>query len=97
MVVLINEGTASASEIVAGALRDHGRGLLLGQRSFGKGSVQTLMPLSETRALKSPPRATALRGAPFGPRESFQTFQAGALDPHPSAWRRPGKRTFQAT
>lgn len=52
MVVLINEGTASASEIVAGALQDHGRGLLLGQRSFGKGSVQTLMPLSETRALK---------------------------------------------
>ena len=52
VVVLINEGTASASEIVAGALQDHGRGLLLGQRSFGKGSVQTLMPLSETRALK---------------------------------------------
>lgn len=52
VVVLINEGTASASEIVAGALQDHGRGLLLGQRSFGKGSVQTLMPLSESRALK---------------------------------------------
>ena len=52
VVVLINEGTASASEIVAGALQDHGRALLLGQRSFGKGSVQTLMPLSESRALK---------------------------------------------
>lgn len=52
LVVLINEGTASASEIVAGALQDHSRGLLLGQRSFGKGSVQTLMPLSESRALK---------------------------------------------
>ncbi len=52
LVVLINEGTASASEIVAGALQDHGRALLLGRRSFGKGSVQTLMPLSESRALK---------------------------------------------
>ncbi|WP_239923690.1 S41 family peptidase [Agaribacterium haliotis] len=52
IIVLINDGSASASEIVAGALQDHGRALVLGTRSFGKGSVQSVIPISEDRAIK---------------------------------------------
>lgn len=52
IVVLINGGTASAAEIVAGALQDHRRALIIGTRSFGKGSVQTVLPLDESRAIK---------------------------------------------
>jgi carboxyl-terminal processing protease len=52
LVVLVNGGTASASEIVAAALKDHGRALLVGRRTYGKGSVQTVMPLAHGGAIK---------------------------------------------
>jgi carboxyl-terminal processing protease len=52
MVVLVNEGTASSAEIVSGALQDNGRGVILGTQTFGKASVQTVIPLEDGAALK---------------------------------------------
>lgn len=52
LVVLVNGGSASASEIVSGALQDHKRAVIMGRRTFGKGSVQTILPLGEGAALK---------------------------------------------
>ena len=63
IVVLINKGSASASEIVAGALQDHGRAIIMGRKSFGKGSVQTISPLKWNGALRL---TTALYYLPSG-------------------------------
>jgi len=63
IIILINEGSASASEIVAGALQDYHRATIVGIRSFGKGSVQTVIPLDKTHALKL---TTALYYTPAG-------------------------------
>jgi carboxyl-terminal processing protease len=73
MVVLVDGGTASASEIVAGALQDHKRATVMGAQTFGKGSVQTILPLSNSAGLKL---TTARYYTPSG-----RSIQAKGIEP----------------
>jgi len=73
LIVLVNAGTASASEIVSGALQDHKRAIIMGQKTFGKGSVQTILPLTDDTALKL---TTARYYTPSG-----RSIQASGITP----------------
>lgn len=74
LVILINSGSASASEIVAGALQDHHRAIIMGTRSFGKGSVQTIRPMPNNTAIRM---TTARYYTPSG-----RSIQAEGIEPH---------------
>ena len=86
VVLLVNGGTASAAEILAGALQDHHRATLLGRRTFGKGSVQTVMPLAQGRAIKLTtsryftPSGRSIQGKGIEPDQSFEDVDALPLD-----------------
>ncbi|MEJ0086050.1 MAG: S41 family peptidase [Pseudomonadota bacterium] len=86
VVVLVNGTTASAAEILAGALQDHRRAVLLGRRTFGKGLVQTVMPLTHGRAIKLTtsryftPSGRSIQGHGIDPDEPYDGVDAAPMD-----------------
>jgi carboxyl-terminal processing protease len=85
MVVLVNGGSASASEIVAGALQDQGRAVVMGEKTFGKGSVQTILPLQNNAALKLTtaryytPKGRSIQAEGITPDIAIQAVKVSAL------------------
>jgi len=90
LVVLVNGGSASAAEIVAGALKDHHRATLMGRTTFGKGSVQTVMPLGHDRAIKLTtslyytPSGVSINHRGIAPDIEFERDQAAPAPPPPT-------------
>ncbi len=90
MVVLVDNGTASAAEIVSGALKDNHRALLMGRRTFGKGSVQTVLPLDDTHAIKLTtaryytPNGTSIQAAGIQPDIELANLKLSVRDAPPS-------------
>jgi carboxyl-terminal processing protease len=90
MVVLVDNGTASAAEIVAGALKDNHRALIMGRRTFGKGSVQTVLPLDDTHAIKLTtaryftPSGTSIQAAGIEPDIELADLKLSVRDAPPS-------------
>lgn len=85
LVVLVNGGTASAAEIVAGALKDHGRAQIIGHRTYGKGTVQTVMPLSRgalklTTSRYFTPSGTSIQGTGILPDIAIDDHQSAPID-----------------
>lgn len=89
LVVLVDHGTASAAEIVSGALKDHHRALIIGQRTFGKGVVQTVLPLDAEHAVKITtaryytPNGTSIQAEGITPDIALASLQVKAADHGP--------------
>src|SRR5258705_6251465 len=96
IVVLVNGGSASASEIVAGALQDHKRAVVLGTKTFGKGSVQTILPLDDSSALRLTtaryftPNGRSIQATGIVP--DINVDNAPTQEGKPDAPKRPGLR-----
>jgi carboxyl-terminal processing protease len=89
IVVLVNGGSASASEIVAGALQDHKRAIIMGERTFGKGSVQTILPMNNGAALKLTtaryftPNGRSIQAEGIVPDIELEPIKVAAAEPSP--------------